>query len=521
ATAFLLCVLLCGKGINGALTPQIVGLDSVATSFIYGAFAVFISFVVTDFFKVGYLCLVPPALVAVWQIYKSRTKKTALVWVGDYNILLIVCAAFLALYTLCILLPSGRADKLGNFFYHQDMLWSVGNAAAVHNGFPLVDMRFSASTLNYHYLNDALAGILGLGTGNPAYESLCFYFYPLVGITLIFSLYAVAKKVCANTFLACLFPVMVLWVNGGASESVYHYLSNINGQGSATLALCAGLILICSLPRDKKDYFKYLIASVVFGFTISMFKSTIGALFILAVGAACLVGLWGKKTRPSHFIALLGLSVGFGIAYFGIFSSAVNNLVFNGLGLLTQLPKTLWSYCPLGVILYCGALVFSLISFKKLSFLQLVANAMFVGGAIAYSTYYHYSASQIYFLLIAIPMMWLALLGFVDKKICVNKNAMAVFGAVLILGCIPSGLRLLPNARSGVQAWLRVYNLRQSDYNESYITKDDYDAMVWLRDNTEQTAIFATNRNNKVFQAAEGTFHYYSAVSQRRAYLES
>ncbi|MEG0020806.1 MAG: hypothetical protein RR728_09680, partial [Oscillospiraceae bacterium] len=41
------------------------------------------------------------------------------------------------------------------------------------------------------------------------------------------------------------------------------------------------------------------------------------------------------------------------------------------------------------------------------------------------------------------------------------------------------------------------------------------------RDNTEQTAIFATNRNNKVFQAAEGTFHYYSAVSQRRAYLES
>ncbi|MEG1896168.1 MAG: hypothetical protein RR162_07990, partial [Oscillospiraceae bacterium] len=335
------------------------------------------------------------------------------------------------------------------------------------------------------------------------------------------SLYAVAKKVCSNGFLACLFPVMVLWANGSASESTFHYLSNINGQGSATLALCAGLILICNLPQGKAAQLKYFFATVVSGFVISMFKSTIGALFILGVLAACLVGLFTKKTRVQHFIALLGLSIGFGIAYVGIFSAAVNNLVFNGLGLLTQLPKTLFSYSPLGVILYLAALIFSLVHFNKLSFLQLVSNAMFVGGSIAYATYYHYSASQIYFLLIAIPMMWLACFEFIEKKLLVNKKAMAVFGAVLILVCIPSGLRLLPNARSGVQAWLRANNLRQSDYDESYITRDDYDAMVWLRDNTDQSAIFATNRNNKVFQAADGTFHYYSAVSQRRAYLES
>lgn len=84
-----------------------------------------------------------------------------------------------------------------------------------------------------------------------------------------------------------------------------------------------------------------------------------------------------------------------------------------------------------------------------------------------------------------------------------------------------NSLSLLDEARSGVQAGLRILNLRLSPYDESYVTAEDYEAMVWLRENTTQDEIFATNRNNKLYQAGEGVFHYYTAISQRACFLES
>ena len=264
----------------------------------------------------------------------------------------------------------------------------------------------------------------------------------------------------------------------------------------------------------------FIAVSIGLGFVISMFKSTIGALFILAVIAACAVGFFTKKTTKEHLVFAVCIAVGFGIAYTFIFSNAVNNLVFDGWDKLINIPATVKDI-GIGFWIYIAALIFSIINFKKLSFVQLCANAMFVGGCVAYTVYYHYSASQVYFILIAIPMMWLANIDFLGKYIF-NKKALAyLFMAVMLAAGLTNSMNLLDEARSGVQAVLRVFDLRMFDYDEAYITAEDYEAMVWLRENTDQDDIFATNRNNKYFTSGEGTFHYYTAVSQRACFLES
>lgn len=442
-------------------------------------------------------------------------------------VLLATLACFTAAYVLCAVLPFARADKLTNFAYHQDMLWSVGNAAAAKLGFPIQDMRFAGTTLNYHYLNDVTAGILAFALGDlPAYESLCFYWYLPVVCVLVLSLYELARRFTAHRTFAALVPAGVLF--GVGSTGVFQYVTNINGMGTATISLCAVFALCAelddaaafrrlSLPR-KLGF--YLLGYAV-GFGCSMFKSTIGALACLAMLAAALAGLPTRKSGARHFALAAVSGAGFATAYLLVFCKAVNNLVFSGWQGLWQLPHHVLKAGGVIAVVYLAAMLYSLARFSKLRFDALVANAMAIGGALAVSLYTHYSASQVYFVLIAVPMMLVCCLPLLDRLCGQNRLAWRGAAAVLAVWMGVNCLSLLPNARSGVQALLRIYHLRVSDYTEENITAQDYDAMLWLKNHSAAEDIFATNRNNKQYAAGEGVFHYYTAASERRCYLES
>lgn len=442
-------------------------------------------------------------------------------------ILLATLACFTAAYVLCAVLPFARADKLTNFAYHQDMLWSVGNAAAAKLGFPIQDMRFAGTTLNYHYLNDVTAGILAFALGNlPAYESLCFYWYLPVVCVLVLSLYELACRFTAHRTFAALVPAGVLF--GVGSTGVFQYVTNINGMGTATVSLCA-VFALCAYLDDAAAFRRlslprklgfYLLGYAV-GFGCSMFKSTIGALACLAMLAASLAGLPTRKSGARYFGLAAVSGAGFATAYLSVFSKAVNNLVFSGWQGLWQLPQNVLKAGGVIAAVYLAAMLYSLAHFSALRFDALMANAVAIGGALAVSLYTHYSASQVYFVLIAVPMMLVCCLPLLDRLCAQKRPAWGGAAAVLAVWMGINCLSLLPNARSGVQALLRTYHLRVSDYAEENITAQDYDAMLWLKNNSDAEDIFATNRNNKWYEIGEGVFHYYTAASERRCYLES
>ena len=529
--AFNIClwvsVMACGNMLQNKLITPCGLYENLPVSFCLGVIFLYINYIIFD--TIGFVngLIILPLAAGIRHLYKNKNNiRPDFLFNENSWMSYIIYIGFCAAFVVCILLPYARADILKNFYVHQDMIWSASNAASVHLGFPLQDMRLAGTTLNYHYLNDATAGILGIASGQPAYESFCFYWYMPVAIILIAGLYQTAKKFCTNDLLCRFIPFIVIFTPAFGGE--FHYLSNINGQGSATLTLCGGLLLISLAGEEKIAFCKrsfaekagFVCGCIAVGFVISMFKSTIGALFILAVAASCIAGLFTGKTKKEHIVILLCIAAGFGIAYTFIFNKAINNLVFDGWDKLVNLPDTLGEI-GIGFWIYAASLVPSIIGFKKLSFQQLCANAMFVGGCIAYVTYYHYSASQVYFILIAVPMMWLANSDFIGKFIFSKKFLSYTFITVMVVFGLYNSRYMLDYARSGVQAALRIFDLRMFDFDEAYVTADDYEAMVWLRENTDQDDIFATNRNNKYFDWGEGTFHYYTAISQRACFLES
>ena len=70
-------------------------------------------------------------------------------------------------------------------------------------------------------------------------------------------------------------------------------------------------------------------------------------------------------------------------------------------------------------------------------------------------------------------------------------------------------------------AALRCAGLRMSQPTEESILAGDWQAARWLEENSDPADIFATNRNNKTFAGSDGVFHFYTAASEWRSYLES
>ena len=237
-------VVSCGDLLKEKLVSKGPLFENVAISFCLGCLFLFVNYIVADAVGFQQAMIIVPLALGAYNLYRKKANMDLSVFKGENAwITYGTFVGFTAVFVLCALLPFARADKVTNFFVHQDMIWSVGNAASVRLGFPLTDMRFANTTLNYHYLNDATAGMLGVASGQPAYESLCFYWYLPVAYLLIVALYQTTKAFCDSDIFARLMGFVVIFVSTGAG--VYHYITNINGQYQTAMAnIKAGTIQV-------------------------------------------------------------------------------------------------------------------------------------------------------------------------------------------------------------------------------------------------------------------------------------
>lgn len=538
--AFVLCILGSGSFLLRKLMPRLSHADRLVLSFLPGCVLLFGSYLLFQmlFPLLPALALLPPGLLGIREVYllvKDHAALRTAFSAEDHLVQQLRLGTWgiaLFLYTFMGVFPFAEASALKAWSYHQDMLWSVGNAAAVSFGFPLHDMRAAGLTLHYHFFNDGIAGILSHCTGCTAWHGLCFYWYVPILLLSILGLERVARKLTGSPRLACLTAPLVYFCNPALSTMPFNLFTNANAQGTALLALSGLLLLVTQLPakapnRELVGYF--LLGLFCFGSTC-MIKSPMGALAILALAAACIVGAFTKKVRPSHLALLGGAAAAFGCVYLLVLRHATNNLVFTTLANLIQLPQAYRLYFALPLLLlYLGSLLYSLRHFKELSLTTLLVNAFSIGGMLAYVLYSHYSFSQVYFALSAVPCGVLAALPALQAlgrwlKSHQPRLHSCGIGVLCVLLLLCFGVQLYgsrDSLRQGVQGLLRCAGLRESETTERTITDEDWEAATWLRENTAPDAVFLSNRNNKQFDAAEGVFHFFSAASQRQCYLES
>ena len=217
----------------------------------------------------------------------------------------------------CRGLPMSTPERLRVWTYNQDLLWSVGNAAAAAFGAPFQDMRMAGYTLHYHFLNDLAAGLLARAAGAGAWEGLAFYWYAPVGLLALGALWALAKRLGAGEWLAALGAGAVFFMNSRFSEQPFHLFTNTNGMGTALLGLCGVLLLADRALEEEKlprAFWPCFFAACA---ALCMIKSTLGALALCAFAAALAVSLVTGRLRP-RMAALAALCAGaFGACWAG------------------------------------------------------------------------------------------------------------------------------------------------------------------------------------------------------------
>lgn len=555
ALAFVVCLLGTGSLFVRKLAPGLTGADRIILAFLPGCAAVFLSnSLIVWLLKLcgisrlpGAIYLLPCWLLGGYELlfrplrsggaqdiaqnpHSNGQKKST-------SLALPVCATLslcLMLHVVYGIFPFAEPQRLKAWVYVQDALFSIGNAVAARFGFPFQDLRVAGLTMNYHFGNDAVAGILSRAAGCSAWHGLCFYWNGAVLVLVILGFACVGRRFFTRSWGACCIVPVVYLCNAQGSIMPFYVFSNTNAQNTAYLAFCGLLLLIAYGGETEGRGIRAWARGLALGFVCfsaaCMIKSTIGLLMLLGLLSAMIVGAFTRQTRAGHIALLLGGGCGFGFVYWLVLSRAVNNLVFTEFSNLLRLPGAYRRYFPLLLlVMYFVSLIDSLVHFRTLSLPRLCVNAIAIGGMAAYVLFNHYSASQVYFALVAVPCAVLSALP-VTERLWVwaqsrfsqhRKKVWAVGAAAL---CLCFGLQCYQDRgylRTGAQAALRCLGLRESEAQELTITDENWQAAMWLRENTLPEDIFLSNRNNRQKDSGDGIFHFYSAAAERFCYIES
>lgn len=494
------------------------------------AYALGAAFLALNYMAVGltplplwcaFIC--PVLLGGVW-IWKNRARRVPALTMEMRTVFCCLClclAAAMAVYLFTGVLAFAHTTAAGNLQYHQDMLWSVGNGAAVRLGFPLRDIRVAGATLHYHFLSDAIPGLLAYAGGLSTFDAACYYNYPVVLSVLVCALYAAARAYGAKTRYAALLPFAVLFLQGFGSEMTLNVLRNLNGVGAAMALTCVCLYLVCQTQQpDFRLTARFVLAFCLCMGALLLSKNLYGILLLCAMAAAVAAGAVQRRFYRAQLVLTLCGACVLALCWVLLYRHAINNLVSELWLTPWQLAGRLAAWLPLGAALWCVSLVYSLRRFGTLPFARLTVNAAALGGMVAYVIFHHYSGSQIYFLLAALLFVWFCAL---DALAALAAKWMKVLaGALAAASLCGALLTLMPVARTGVQIALRCAGVRpQYPAAEDTVTADDERIALWLRENLAQDAVFATNRNAKSAEIGEGTWHYLTAISERQAYVES
>lgn len=524
-----LFLLLPGLLFTELFLPTIQGGLKLPCTFLLGSALLLFSYL--TFGRIEPLLMgLPLVPLAVWQLLRLFRQRNILKrhfrsLFSSSNILILVniIAAGLFIYAFSGVLGFAHASAAGNMVYHQDMMWSVGNAAAVQLASPLRDIRTAGSFLYYHYLGDALMGFAAMFSHALPYEAVCFYGYPLVLFFLVIGVYAAARQYGASALTSAGLPFALLFLNGWRSENTLNLLRNMNGVATATALTAALLILI--FEAQKSDFhltFRFGTAFTCGMLALLMAKNLYGILLCCALGACVLFGLFFQRRFYRSYAVLTFLGFfSLTICWLGIYRHAINNLVFTLWQTPAQLLRTILVGLPLGVALWAWGAIDALCHFRKASPCRLLVNAAALGSLMAFFIFHHYSASQIYFLLAAFLFFWFGALDAVPLLARVRPCRWAA-SALMAVSLICTAFTLLPVGRTGIQIAMRCIGVRpEYAYTVETLTADDEAAALWLRDHLSTDDIFAVNRNSKNVTAGDGTWHYYTAVSGRQCFLES
>lgn len=508
------------------------------------------------------LAVVPPvfALLAIALIIRRGyinpppQKLTPWQWLP-----VLLFFALLLVYTMDCVVKYALPANVGNTLLMPDMLWNVGNASSFSIRFIPEDIRYSGVQLHYHYLTELFAGAVAWLGGIPAYNVVAFYMQPWVLAAVVYCLYSFGRiyfetegRAMLFTFSMFIFGCGSMWntfLDGRSdffNDNAYHIITNVNAQSTAVIFLCIfGGMFVQLLRKGFNPSFMQAVLLLAAFFMLSFAKGPVAA--IVAVGSAITlvwVFLQGKASfkAPVCGVLLAGL---FFVVYSLFFASGANtSMAFNIWGtsyktvfggalytlehsasrtvwlaaVLGTIAVTAFLFAPLHIFMYLIGLVKDIKNLLRLDGVRLWTNSMVAGGFMAYYLFDHYAMSQVYFAFLA--LFFLHIMA-IDNLDLLTKNwqqyAVVLLAAVSITTTAFTYVNL---TGSGARFLARNLGIIEKYPYKTVVTADDQLAMEYLKDNTDTSALFATNRIHRSNSKKDGVSNIYSAFSGRQSYME-
>ena len=489
----------------------------------------------------------PLVLAAVFAVFSVKNLKQFFKSVRK-NRLLDYAFPFIALFAITavacyVVMKSGTVDTTSAV--HIDYSYHMGNVNILTRGGSLEDTRVMGMTFKYHYFMDLYYAVLRLVF--PAEIWNCIFRYPILLISPIAatSIYSFANSKFKRPILNFIVTVFIIFFPSLfplVTEFTPHMLHNFNNVGFAVpMAICLTHMLVNS--ADKK-LFRYRDLIFIFLLTYTL-TGTKGPFALVLLGTMFIFLIYNfafeRKFSVPQACCFIVMLAGFAIVWFTLLNVAMNgqNIYSDrqGLARFFSFEVTLPMFTafsgkasdpayalitvPLGIVeCFGGAAVPFFISVPLLLIRPFrrnrkksdhayvfvtISTCVSIGGAYLLAL----GHNRLYFLMFAIPYIYLVTSGFVSlvkesvkelkKPLLIAANAvmfvtLCLFGASMVISA------LNPEEICGFEP----------------PKQGEIDGVNWIRNNTDPDALIAINDPNPEYK-----FYYYSGFTERRFYLES
>ena len=503
-----------------------------------------------------FLILVPVIMLFFGIIGLIVLKNRPLYIDGDTNEFFIalsiaVISLFIVMFTLTA--PNLNPSVSGPRQFHVDLLNSVGLVTSAVRGFPFEDVKAVEIPYVYHAVPFAFLGVMKSLCGFSSFDLITKYSLSVFTPFCVLALAALIKRLTKkNIYILLSFIILFILSPYENSFLYYMYKDTLGFSLSIAFGVISLLSFIDGCSKEEKVFSSSSILSLLsFAMTVAT-KGPVAVVFLIGFGFSFLFKLINDSKKIPVVILGLTYFLSFFAIYFLIYSNDTASLVLwypgrfvydtmlfkivsNLLGhqsiALAITAMQFISYCFMSLA-FVILLTSVIVRFKKTSpFVSFTLGAIVSGTLLTYFTH-QYGGSEIYFILAAYAFSVVGVFVVIEQILSIRtriKRILSITPVLVILIVLVSSsvspafqfftLSYEDAILLGEGSPARVddeYKLMAIDYKRfDYITDYEYEAMLWIKDNTPKDSIIVGDRvliNNK--------YMYYSAFSERSFFLE-
>ena len=496
------------------------------------------------------------ALIVIIQ----RKGKTRLAYAGRDGLfygavfavfLIVVFFAYSARHSV----PTEAGDSV---VYHADALYWIENAAALTKSFPPAELRMSGTTLYYHYFASAFLAMTEMITGIDVF-TLGYALYPFGKCLILFGgLYSLSAVLFQEKWKRAFFLLALLFTTGLERVTIANYVAHIVSLPFGfDIAYGFGAYFIAAFSRQFFEpgfRIRGCLLSTVTFLMCAGHKAPVALIYLLIAGVLCLSWLLKKQPLKAVLNGFLILSVFFFVmigcvGWMNGEETRVNAGAFSHVATLRASPlfegyeeaalsraggirgwipvlalygKLILELCllihPLILLLEVNGIAGC---FKRrkadgldLALMSAVGFGLFMGLFNAQE-----GVSQLYYTLATyLPGMAFGLRHLEPERGKIQKGICTAAGILFCIQCVWffGSCGAAADMKAGIRNMLHGQENRVESIPDS-LQKTDYDALVWVRDNTEDNTVIASDRS---VICGIDNYMYYGTFAERQMYLE-